>query len=303
MVLALWQGGVLIKKTLFEPIAERQREIETLEERIVAKTRQLKESRNAARQLAEWDRRSLPPQPVAAASLYQNWLIELATRTKLTDVQVTPHRTDVQPKGDAYYVISANVRATGSLDGLCDFLSKFRRSGLLHRVSRMALETAVHEENPPLEITMTVEGLALKGALARTSSLTDPRLAELSADHQPADERELYSHLVKNNPFVRGYNGLSTSSDALRAGDVREFVYLVSLVSTGGRFEGMLYDRLTGKSIELTEGSEFGVAGVEGRVLSLGIDFARFQIREAVWRMELGDNLAQLTELPSSDSR
>jgi hypothetical protein len=285
VVLVLWQGGVLLKKILFEPVAERQQ------------ARQLKESRNAARRLAEWNRRSLPPEPVVASSLYQNWLIDLATRTNLTNVQVTPNRTDVRPKGDAYYVISATIKAQGTLERLCEFLYEFRRSDLLHRVWRINLATDEHQGNPTLQIELTVEGLALKGALARTS-LTDPTLAELSADHPSGDERALYSLMVKKNPFVRGYNGPPTSSAALRAGGGREFVYLVSLVSTGGRFGGMLYDRATGNSIELTEGSEFRVAGVEGRVLSLGIDFARFQISEAVWRMELGDNLAQLTQEP-----
>jgi hypothetical protein len=302
VVLVFWAGGGLIKKALLEPVAERQGEIETLNERIAAKTRQLKESRNAARRLADWSRRSLPPDPVVASSLYQNWLIDLASRMKLTNVVVTPNRTEARPKGDTYYAISATIKAQGTLERLCEFLYEFRRSGLLHRVWRINLATDEHQGNPTLNIELTVEGLALKGALVRTS-LTDPALAERSADHQPADEREVYGLLVKKNPFVRGYNGPPTSPDALRAGGGREFVYLVSLVSTGGRSGGMLYDRLTGNSIELTEGSEFRVAGVEGRVLSLDIDFARFQIREAVWRMQLGDNLAQLTELPSSDSR
>jgi len=304
-VLVLWQGGVLVYRFIFEPVAERQVEVEAREERVFAKKKQLKQSQAAARKLAEWNRRSLPPDPIVASSLYQNWLIELATRTKLTNVVVTPNRADAKPKGDTYFSISAIVKAQGTLDQLCKFLYEFRHSGLLHRVTRMSLATDEHQGNPPLEITLTVEGLALKNSPARTPPLAVPDLAEPSADRRAGD-RTTYSGLLAKNPFVRGYNGpprpatpdrRTTPTAAPPEEDPREFVYFVSRFSTGDVPDATFYDRSTNETSQLSEGSEFRIAGVEGKVVSIDVDFVTLKIKGDIWRMDLGDNLAQLKKV------
>ena len=45
----------------------------------------------------------------------------------------------------------------------------------------------------------------------------------------------------------------------------------------------MLYDRSNNKSNVLIEGSEFRLAGVEGRVVSIGADFVSLKINDEIW--------------------
>ncbi len=310
-ILALWQGGALLGKFILDPVAERQSDLEAREERLAKKQKQWTQSKIAARKLADWNRRSLPPDPVVASSLYQNWLIDLASRMKLSNVVVTPNRTEAKPKGDTYYAISAIIKAQGTLDRLCDFLYEFRRSGLLHRVWRINLVTDEHQGNPVLHIELTVEGLALKDSPA--SGERDPanRLFAVPdlADHfgvGTAGDKSAYSSLLARNPFVRGYNGPPKprpSPPREPDEDPREFVYFVGRVSNGSQIDAMLYDRSTNKTTLLTERSEFRMAGVEGNVVSIGADFITLKVKGAIWRMELGDNLAQLKKVaPQSGS-
>src|SRR5262245_52849950 len=108
-VLVLWQGGVLLDTFVFDPVDSRANEITARDKSVFAKKRDVRLSLEAARHMKEWKQRSLPPDPVVATSLYQNWLIELADRTKLSKVVVKPNQADTRPKGDTYYVISANI--------------------------------------------------------------------------------------------------------------------------------------------------------------------------------------------------
>jgi hypothetical protein len=304
-ILVLWQGGVMVNKFIFAPVAERHEDIAAREKRVFGKKRELSLSDDAARKLKDWKKRSLPPDPVVATSLYQNWLIDLTAKAKLTNPTVTPNKF-MQPRGDTYSVISATIKAQGTLERLCDFLYEFRRSGLLHRVSRMSLSTDEHKGDPKLDIELTVEGLALKDAPARSTLFSDDKVAELPTD-KPLRDRKTYSQLLSKNLFVRGYNGppgkpkpTGPTTPAAPKDDPREFVFLVGSVSTGGGFEAMLYDRATNETRQLARGSDFSVAGVEGQVVSVGVDHITFKMKGQEWRLDLGDSLAQIRRLSAA---
>jgi hypothetical protein len=307
-ILVLWQGSVMVNKFIFAPVAERQENIAAREKRVFGKKRELNLSDDAARKLKDWKKRSLPPDPLVATSLYQNWLIDLTAKAKLTNPTVTPNKFS-QPKGETYSVISATIKAQGTLERLCDFLYEFRRSGLLHRVSRITLATDEHKGDPRLDIEITVEGLALKEAPARATLFADDKLADLPTD-KPLRDRKTYSQLLSKNLFVRGYNGppgpvrpTRPTGPTTPADDPREFVFLVGSVSTGGGFEAMLYDRSTNETRQLAKGSDFSVAGVEGQVVSVGVDHITFTMKGQEWRLNLGDSLAQIQKLASAPAK
>ncbi len=308
-LLALWQGWALLDGFVLQPVRDREDDITAREERVALKTKKLKESRAAARQLDEWKVRSLPPDPRIATAMYQNWLNVLTKKT-LTNATVTANFRDAnKAKGDVYQRISESIAAQGTLSQLCDFLYEFRQSGLLHRVSRMNLKTEQHKGKPVFDITLTVEGLSLKDSLARTTSLADPKLADL-VTAKPGKERKAYEPIVAQNLFVRGYNGPQPTKQSDRGipkpiatipeEDPRNFVFLVGSVSSDGDFSAMLFDRSTGKDSRLTEGAKFVVAGVTGQVVSIGSDFITFTSKGAAWRLELGKNLADMKKSGSS---
>jgi len=309
-ILVLWQGSVMLNKFVFAPVSERQEDIAARDKRVFNKKRELNISDDAARKLKDWKKRSLPPDPVVATSLYQNWLIEQTAKASLTNPTVTPNKF-MQPKGDTYSVISATIKAQGTLERLCDFLYEFRRSGLLHRVARMTLATDDHKGDPKLEIELTVEGLSLKDAPARSTLFSDDKLADLPIE-KPLRDRKTYSQLLAKNLFVRGYNGPPAPVRPVRPvgptnpfgpEDPREFVFLVGSVSTGGGFDAMLYDRLTNETRHVAAGSDFNLAGVEGQVVSVGVDHITFKMKGEEWRLDLGENLAQIRKLASAPAK
>ncbi|MGE5191069.1 MAG: hypothetical protein ACM3U2_01115 [Deltaproteobacteria bacterium] len=306
-ILVLWQGGAALNAFVFAPVEERETDIAARTKRVADKKLQLAESRNAADKLKVWNKRSLPGNPVVATSRYQVWLIELATKTKLANVVVTPNAASARRKEETYSVISATVKAQGTLERLCDFLYEFRRCGLLHRVARISLATDQHQGDPVLDIDLTVEGLALKDAPVRTTLFSDPNLADLPGV-KPARDRKTYSQLLARNLFVRGYNGpprpsgpsgrVGPGTPAVLDEDPRDFVYLVGSFSTGGRFDATVRDMSTDKTVRFEEGADFSFAGIEGKVVAIGIDYMILEIKGEAWRLELGDNLAQLKKVP-----
>jgi hypothetical protein len=170
----------------------------------------------------------------------------------------------------------------------------------------MTLETDEHQGDPALKITLKVEALALKESPKRTALLADPKIAEL-ATNIPAKDRKDYAPLVAKNLFVRGYNGppkpptKSRGPGSSGEEDPREFVKLVAVVAADGIPAATLRDLSTNKIAQLTEGGDFSVAGVDGRVVSIGADFVTFEIKGETFRLEIGDNLAQLKKLPPPD--
>ena len=298
-VLALWQGMTLLSSFVFEPVEERHADIIKRSERLTDKTKQVKRSEMAARKLTEWKQRSLPPNPEAAAALYQNWLIGLAEKSKLEKIKVTAGRTvgDMKSKGDTFAVISFDIEAEGTLARLRDFLFEFRQSGLLQHVSKLALSTDKHQVDPSLVIKLTVEGLALKAAPDRQTLLSDPKLADLPGDKSDKDRKD-YESLITRNLFVRGYNGEPKPPGVKTAEeDPRTFVRLTAIFSRNGIADATLRDLSTNKSKTLSAGADFSFAGVDGKVVAIAVDFITLEIKGESWRMEMGDNLTQLKKL------
>jgi len=302
-VLVLWQGGSLFVSYVIDPVTERETAIAAKEQELATKQKKLKQSLIAATRLKEWKQRSLPPDPVDATSLYQNWLIDLATRMKLTDVSVLPQSTGNMLKGETYVPISITVKAQGKFDNVRDFMYEFRRSGLLHRVSKLTLASKQYTGDPVFDLDVTVEGLSLKDAPARSTLLSDPKLADLPRA-KPLMERKEYDQLITKNLFIRGYNGppkpvtpRPTGPRAPGEDDDREFVYLVGLVSKGAVTDAALYDRSKNREMKLVAGGEFKAAGIEGKVVALGADYVILDIKGESWRLEIGQNLQQLQKV------
>jgi hypothetical protein len=296
----IWQGYPIVSGLFFEPLKQRYAKIADLQSKITRKKVEKREIELANERLNEASSRSLPPDPVIAASLYQNWLIELAVRAKIANAAVTASNSGARPVGGTYVVVGAMIKGQATLAQLCDFLYEFRSSGLLHRVVGATVETPRHEGDPVLDITINVEGLALASSPARSASLfaDTENLPKPEVGHK---ERQALATITSKNLFVRGYTGPPRPPGGQRPPtptqpaqpDPSEFIYLVAAWSIDDKNEAWLFDRTKAERTILIPGGEFKVAGLEGKVLSIGKDFTTFEIKDEVWRLELGDNLAQ----------
>lgn len=131
-----------------------------------------------------WKNRSLPPDAVAAQRLYVAWLTDLAQQCGLKSPKLTPDRRVTPNK--VYVAVRVTVEATATFEQICNFVYRFRRTDLLHRIADLTIEAEDSSASTPLTIKMVAEGLSLKDAPPRQTLFPT---TELTAAVQPSDTR------------------------------------------------------------------------------------------------------------------
>ncbi len=127
--------------------------------------------------MRDWINRSLPPEPVEAQRLYQEWVHDLAELVAgLSSVRVTPEPLQAT-QNRSIRAVRVSVKGEGTFEQLTYFLHEFYRADLLHRVQALKVEGP---PNPggPLKITMMVEGLCLTDAPPRIHLFPRTELAD-----------------------------------------------------------------------------------------------------------------------------
>ena len=170
-----WQGQGLVDFVVFAPLAERTEQIRTLDKKIKEQENQQSAIKASAAKLEQWKTTSLPPDPLDAQRLYQQWLTDLVQLAGLSRPKVTPGRR--MPRGDVYEAVQVSVETEATLEQLCRFLYHFYRTDLLHQIVRMRLDSEENEGNPLLKVTLTAEGLALTGAPKRERLFPQTKLS------------------------------------------------------------------------------------------------------------------------------
>ena len=296
----LWQGGGAISDVVFKPIRERQARLRDLQDNHERKSVQRGEVLAALRDLKNWKARSLPPDSLIASTLYQHWLIELAAKTGITDVTVTPNRTVQQ--GETYHTIPLTVRARATISTLCDFLLEFQRRNLLHKVARMTLESR-RSERGALEVTLEVEGLSLNGTPQRTTLFLPGQEQAVAVEFQNRKRSE-FNRLSEKNIFEK-YRPAEKPPDPPQVAkaaaplpadkfDAAEHVYLIGRIDGPRGPEAWLYDRAENARQIVHVNDSFDVAGLKGRVLAIEPDSILLEVAGQKWHLDYGRNLRQL---------
>lgn len=307
--ITLWQGLPWAEAIFFTPLDDRLARIRQLEDAVAKKKIKQRELQQAAVKLKSWGERSLPPDPVTAATLYQNWLIELGIQSQFKSVVVTSRATDNRPRGNTYYAITSRISAQGTLKSLCQFLYDFEKAGLLQRIGSLSCSTQKHDGDPLLEMTIVVDALALTNSPKRSTLRALPTLEP----GRPLPPRESFDGIAAKNIFVRGYNGPPApqveprprvegapprrETPAEPPFDAAEFTYLSAFFSNGQQAEIWLFDRSSNRPLILAEGDEFEIGNIKGRVMYIEDEFADMLVEGVLWRLELGRNLRQMEKV------
>ncbi|HVW00144.1 MAG TPA: hypothetical protein VHB77_07390 [Planctomycetaceae bacterium] len=291
------QGRTFLYNLVLKPIDDRKARIAVLEKAVEAKQDQELQLLRATAKLKGWSLRSLPPDPLIATGLYQNWLIQQASK-HLTNVSVTPGRVDPAAKAGAYFGIGASIRGTGTLKDICDFLYDFHQADLLQRAVSIQVQSQSNSGDPKLDVTIGVEGLALVNSPARTTLMAADKPKVTETIGPPRSE---YAALTARNVFVRGKQGTATAPENTTT-DPSEGYTLVGVVDHDGQREGWLYHGTSRNQQILRIGEEVTVAGKSLKVLAFGIDYVDVEIANRKYRLELGRTLKQLLDLPETST-
>lgn len=299
-VLLIWQGSGVFWGIFFGPFDERYKQIDALDSRLTEKRKANDQLDLSERRMHLWERRSLPPNPVVASTLYHHWVLDLANTHKLERLVVTPKRISSGVANPVFTRIPVSVTAECRMDQLCKFLFDFYRTDLLQKVTHLAIDSQDYKSNPTLKVTLELEGLSLASAKSRTTLFADKQDKAVS-DAMAKKSLDDYKVLTDQNRFVRGYNGPPRPIDPppppAAPFDSSPHVFLVASLEVNGQPEAWLYDRTSNQRTVLSEGKDFEISGVKGQVLEIGKRSVKLKVKDKDWQLEVGENLKQMVEL------
>jgi hypothetical protein len=308
-VVLLWQGSGIFWNILFGALNDRNNQIAVLDAKLKEKGAAKFNLDFTERRMRSWERRSLPPSPVVASTMYHFWILDLASKHKLERLTVTPKKIGTGSTSAVFTRIPVTVTAECKMDQLCKFLYDFYRTDLMHKVTHLGVESLDSKADPTLKVSLDLEGLALTSTKSRNTLFADKQDKAIS-DAMSKKSLDDYKLLTDKNRFVRGYNGPPKPAEPPAPPptpfDSAPYTKLVGVVEDGRKPpEAMLYDASTNQSTIVTVGKEFEIAGVKGQVLEIGARFMKLKVKDKDWRLELGENLKQMVELkpdPASKS-
>jgi hypothetical protein len=313
LALAAWQVPSLVNSTVFQPVEDRQTQITDLQQAIEKKENLRRRQRKAVKDLAELGKRSLPPDPVIAANVFQNWLQEAADQVKLKNVVVERPAANNQKKGNTYFTVNGVLKGEGDLGQVTALMDEFQKSGLLVRITNSRLETKQKTANPILKVEMQVQALALLQSPKRTTLWVGGREPGPLPEAQTAPQ-EVFDQIAQKNLFARGYNGPPRPPEPPPVPSLAppapppppppptnaEFIFFVGSVVRNGKPDAFLYDRTSNQQTVLKPGQPFKAGGFEGTVAKVTDRAVTLRIGEENFRLELGSNLSLLQKLASA---
>jgi hypothetical protein len=144
--------------------------------------------------------RSLSSNPSQGAHAYQQWLSDLTeVVAKFDDPEVTPDRISTS-RDNSYVTIRVRVSGEGSLEQLREFLYRFHRANVLHRVATLSVDAVDNTSRPLLKIDMTIEALSLPTAPEKASTTLFPR-TELLSDGKNGELEVIHINMFTETPF------------------------------------------------------------------------------------------------------
>lgn len=164
-VVLLWVGLPIFESAFVEPLLLLSNEEESLQKRQTELFDEQIDLRQKVKQIGAWRKISLPPDPLNAQRLYQEWLTDLAQLSGFEGTKVTLERRADQ--GGVYTTIPVTLEAKATMQELAQFLERFRSVDLLHRIASCNAISPASEGNPELQVTLTAEGLSLASAPER----------------------------------------------------------------------------------------------------------------------------------------
>ena len=166
VVVGLWFGMPMVQNMFLQPLQDLEDDESSLYDAVETKTQARLQLARADAELKDWRLRSLPPDPLVAQGLYQEWLVDLAQISGFSGTNVTIDKTSREQ--DIYVKIPVTLKTKATLQELAQFLERFHSVDLMHRIAACHADSPASEGNPELDLTITAEGIAIQSAPARS---------------------------------------------------------------------------------------------------------------------------------------
>lgn len=175
-VIAVWFLGPLCKSWFVDPLKERNTEISNLERNVTGLELKQAQLLEAMRVHQEWLDGSLPPETYAAQREYRNWLYAMAQLAGWENIDFGPPGQN--NRYASFTPVSTTLKGEATLDAIDHFLSLMESARLVHRVSDLHIECPDSDGNPVMNVSITLEGVAMADAARRTRLFPTTLLTE-----------------------------------------------------------------------------------------------------------------------------
>lgn len=279
----------------------RQAEKQDAEAKLQDANLKLAEGRNSIKRMEAWQQRSLPANVEKASSLYKAWLLAKAKEAGLAvnDIKLTPTTNN----SAAFKSIGYQLVASGSLANVTAMLYEFYRSPQLHQITRLQLT------RPPgssqLQVTLDVEALSLKGAVAadKLPEGDSKRLKLASADDykKSIGERDLATTYSPPRPPAPPRERRETPAPPKF--DDAEFAKVTGLLGSGDDGQAWITVQTTGEALHVRAGDPIKVGTLDAKVVRVEPRVLVIRMDDKEFAVPLGESLRKGKEITSAEAK
>ena len=283
-----------------------QAQKDKLVEDINAAQKTIRKGREAQKRLDGWNKISLPKDAQAAVSQYKLWLMELSDEYDTKFTQFKP--SNPKPIGNIGSLVTVKVSGEASLEQLTRWLYAFYSADYLHQIKGLTINP--EDESKRLRVDITVEALALKGAVDAGDKPREeelPQLPEESIDKEILGKycdtiggRAIFSRYSPPPPARQPDPPPSRPVEPARPlFDHGKFTEVTGITEIDGRPQVWIRSRTLGKEFRLFEGDSFEVGPVRAKILDIQVRQRTItsEVDGKQYLIALGENLREAKEL------
>jgi len=170
----------------FGQLEKRENELQKLATEVKKRNADQRAAQQASKRLADYERRSLPPDTNLAQSLYGKWLLQVASEVQPSLALELNTKPPTAPIKNTFSRLNFTVKTSGELPQIVEFLYRIQRVDWMHRID--SLNLVPRNDSRKIDMTLSISALSLRSA-APANELTEV-VAEKYKDKPLADYRD-----------------------------------------------------------------------------------------------------------------
>lgn len=203
----LYTGDYLYRSLIEEPSRKATAALDRLDNQLQQAADSQLVAKKISQKMESYSGRSLPYEAEVARSLYQDWLLKLMERHKMTGISIDASapvpieiksRTNKKKTRLVGYRITYTVHGKTALPQWVQWVREFEQAGHLHKLQNFTLVPLGNGSE--LDANMTIEAVSLQ------STERPDTLSSWVRDPQQESSSSSLASLVQRNIFARGFS-------------------------------------------------------------------------------------------------